>query len=276
MEDCLVDIGPELFQHKVGAVDQVAGEPLLADLGPRAVLRRVVERRNACRSARSDHLGEVEGPTSIVLPRNQHAGDGIQASPAEAAVAQRVEAVVLMKQDRPQAADHEVFVDRIGQRVPVVAAIAFDPLMKLRIRVAIHGEARLNARDEEGRVVEGVVPRGDELLLRGLRRQFDVCGDRAKVRHDPENALGLLGAVGADGVGICRLDGLGRGWPSGRLADRARSWGRRVARPRRSEEWRMRAAGRRGGVMSERREADVAATHIRRRFNLVSVELQRA
>ena len=41
--------------------------------------------------------------------------------------------------------------------------------------------------------------------------EFDVGRDGAEVGHDAEDALGLLGAVGADGVGVGRLDGLGRG-----------------------------------------------------------------
>ena len=47
VEDGFVDVWPELFQHEVGAVDDVAGEPLLADLGPGAVSGGVVEGRGA-------------------------------------------------------------------------------------------------------------------------------------------------------------------------------------------------------------------------------------
>lgn len=43
VEELVVDVGPELFEGEVGAVDDVAGEPLLADLGPGAVLGGVVE-----------------------------------------------------------------------------------------------------------------------------------------------------------------------------------------------------------------------------------------
>ncbi len=48
MEELLVDVGPELFEGEVGGVDEVAGEPLLADLGPGAVVGGVVEGRDAC------------------------------------------------------------------------------------------------------------------------------------------------------------------------------------------------------------------------------------
>ena len=43
MEELVVDIGPELFEGEVGAVDEATGEPLLADFGPGAVLGGVVE-----------------------------------------------------------------------------------------------------------------------------------------------------------------------------------------------------------------------------------------
>jgi hypothetical protein len=43
VEELLVDVGPKLFEDEVGAVDEVAGEPLLADLGPCAVVGGVVE-----------------------------------------------------------------------------------------------------------------------------------------------------------------------------------------------------------------------------------------
>ena len=43
VEEFFVDVGPELFEGEVGGVDDVAGEPLLADFGPGAVLGGVVE-----------------------------------------------------------------------------------------------------------------------------------------------------------------------------------------------------------------------------------------
>ena len=39
----MVDIGPELFEGEVGAVNEAACEPLLADFGPGAVFGGVVE-----------------------------------------------------------------------------------------------------------------------------------------------------------------------------------------------------------------------------------------
>ena len=47
VEDRVVDIGPELFEGEVGAVNEAACEPLLADFGPGAVFGGVVERGDA-------------------------------------------------------------------------------------------------------------------------------------------------------------------------------------------------------------------------------------
>src|SRR5580704_17772246 len=54
VEDRVVDVRPELFEGEVGAVDEAAGEPLLTDFGPGAVLGGVVERRDTCGRARTD------------------------------------------------------------------------------------------------------------------------------------------------------------------------------------------------------------------------------
>ena len=126
-------------------------------------------------------------------------------------MAEGVEAVVLMEDNRAEAPDHEVFGGCIGEGVPVVAGVAFYSLMELGIGVAVHGKACLDAGDEEGGVVEGVVTGGDELLFGGLRGKLDIGGDGAEVRHDAEDALGLLGSIGADGVGVGCLYGLRRG-----------------------------------------------------------------
>lgn len=43
VEDFFVNVGPKLFQHEVGSVDDVAGKPFLANLGSGAVFGWVVE-----------------------------------------------------------------------------------------------------------------------------------------------------------------------------------------------------------------------------------------
>lgn len=43
VEDSFVHIGPELFIEEVKAVDEVAGKPLLAYLGPCAISGGIVE-----------------------------------------------------------------------------------------------------------------------------------------------------------------------------------------------------------------------------------------
>jgi len=99
-------------------------------------------------------------------------------------VAQGIEAIVLMEDDGADATDQEVFVGRIGQRVPVVAAVADDALVKLGVGVAVLGETGLDAGDEEGRVVKAVFDRKSELCFWCLGRQLRIGGDGAEVGHD--------------------------------------------------------------------------------------------
>ena len=113
-------------------------------------------------------------------------------------MAEGVEAGVLVEEDGIGAADHEVFVGGVGEGVPVVAAVADKALVELGDGVAVHGEAGLDAGDEEGGVVEAVAGCQDELFLRGYGGELGVCGDGAEVGHDAEDALGLLG----DAVGV--------------------------------------------------------------------------
>jgi len=126
-------------------------------------------------------------------------------------VTEGVKAVVLFEDDGTEAAYPEVFVDGIGEGVPVVAAVSFEALVKFGVGVAVHGETSLNAGDEEGGVVEGVLAGDEELLLRRHGRQLGVGGDGAEVWYDAEDSLGLLRAVGADDVGVSGFDGLLRG-----------------------------------------------------------------
>ena len=130
VEDSLVDVGPKLFVEEVEAVDDVAGEPLLSDLGPGAVFGGVVQAGDSGCSAGADDFGEVEGCISVIFTRDEDAGDGIEAAFAEAAVTESVKAVVLFEDDGPETADHKVFVDCVGECVPVVATVACDTLME--------------------------------------------------------------------------------------------------------------------------------------------------
>ncbi len=87
MEDLFVDAGPPLFPPEVKAVDEVAGEPLLPDLGPGLVLLRIVEGGETSGCAGADDLREVDGRISVVFARDDDAGDGVPRTFAEAAVA---------------------------------------------------------------------------------------------------------------------------------------------------------------------------------------------
>lgn len=115
---------------------------------------------------------------------------------ADGAVAEGVEAVVLTEDDRAEAADHEVLVRGVGEGVPVVAGVAFDALMELRVRIVVHGEACLDGGEDERGVVEAVLTGEEELLFCGLGCELGACRDGAEVGHDAENALGLLRGIG--------------------------------------------------------------------------------
>jgi len=47
VKELVVDVGPEFFEGEVGGVDDVAGEPSLANFGPGAVLGGIVEAGDA-------------------------------------------------------------------------------------------------------------------------------------------------------------------------------------------------------------------------------------
>ena len=61
MEDVFVDVWPVLFPEEVEAVDDVTGEPFLADFGPGLIVLGVLEGGDAGCGARADNLREIEG-----------------------------------------------------------------------------------------------------------------------------------------------------------------------------------------------------------------------
>ena len=65
-------------------------------------------------------------------------------------MAQGVEAIVLVEDDGADSTDKEVLAGRVSQSVPVVLAVALKALAKLGVGLTVHGEAGLNAGDEEG------------------------------------------------------------------------------------------------------------------------------
>ena len=161
MEDVFVGGGPPLLPPKVEAVDEVAGKPLLTDLGPRLILLGVVEGGEARCGTGADDLGEVEGGIAVVSARDQDAANGVEGAFRKAAMTQGVEAVVLVEENGTKAADHEIFVCSVCEGVPVVLAVSFEALMKFGVGVTVHREASLDAGDEERGVVEAVLGRED-------------------------------------------------------------------------------------------------------------------
>ena len=147
MEDSLVDVGPVLFPKEVEAVDEVTGEPSLADFGPGAVVRGIIEAAYARGSAGADDLREIERRIPIVRAGDKNAGDGIPGTLAEASMAHGVEAVVLVEDNGADAADKEVFVGCVSQGMPVVSGVTCGALVKLGVGITVHRDAGLNAGD---------------------------------------------------------------------------------------------------------------------------------
>ena len=152
-------------------------------------------------------------------------------------MAEGVEAGVLSEDGGVDTADQKVFVGGIGESVPVVAAVTDGAVSELGVGVAVEGEASLDARDQERRVVEAIAGCQMDLLFWRHGWKFGVCGDGTEVGHDAKDSLGLLGTLGNSAVwrrrclwsGGCRLTGLrcglsyrsGRVWKSGVKAGRA-------------------------------------------------------
>ena len=130
-------------------------------------------------------------------------------------MAEGVEAGVLAEDDRIGSADHEVFDGGVGEGVPVVTSITDGAVAELGIRVAVQSEASLDTCDQERGVVEAVAGCQVEFFLWRHGRELGICGHGAKVGHDAQNALGLLGAIGVGSgrslLGWGRLAGLRRG-----------------------------------------------------------------
>jgi len=147
VEDSLVDVGPVLFPKEVEAVDEVTGEPSLADFGPGAVVRGIIEAAYARGCAGADDLREIERRIPIVRAGNKNAGDGVPGTLAKAAMAHGVEAVVLVEDNGADAADKEVFVGCVSQGMPVVSGVTCGALVKLGVGITVHRDAGLNAGD---------------------------------------------------------------------------------------------------------------------------------
>ena len=68
---------------------------------------------------------------AVVLTSDEDAGSGVEGALAEGSVAEGVEAIVLMEESwECDAADHEVFVNRVGESVPIVAGVTRDSLVE--------------------------------------------------------------------------------------------------------------------------------------------------
>ncbi len=110
---------------------------------------------------------------------------------ANGSLAQGVIPCVLMQNRGDDELDQVVFVDRIRECVPVIPAISFGALAKLRVRVVRLCNASLTGYENETGVVQAIKRCSLEFLLDRLRRKLLICAHRAKIWNEKKNALGL-------------------------------------------------------------------------------------
>ncbi len=137
----------------------------------------------------SDAL-KVSPPESVrVIIDSSHR---VEAPLNNAAVAQRVIPAVLMEDAGEYPLNPQIFVCLVRERVPIISAISREALVKFRVGVRSLTNACLNAREDERRIVKAIQGSGLELFLYRLLRKLCARADCSKVRHYPENSLGLL------------------------------------------------------------------------------------
>ena len=77
-----------------------------------------------------------------------------------------------------------VFVDGVRQCVPVIPAITFGSLAKLRVGIVRLRNPGLTGHENERGVINAIEHRSLELFLDRLRWQMFICAHGAKIRND--------------------------------------------------------------------------------------------
>ena len=85
---------------------------------------------------------------------------------------QRVITAVLMQDTRENTFYPEVLICLISESVPIVSAVSRGALVKCRIGIGSLTDPRLDADEDERRIVEAIQGAGLELLLYRLRRKL--------------------------------------------------------------------------------------------------------
>ena len=188
MEEGVIDVGPEFLDDERESVDAHAGAPVVGCVAEGSLTRRVVERGDAGRCASAYDFAGVEDFFARVGTGDDDTAESIAGALEEAAAAEGVVAVVLVRDGGDDGFDHEVFDGLIGSGVPEVASVAEATSTELGVCVASEIVASEGDGNEERGVVEGVFSGGGELLLDGLGRQLDIGTDGTEVGEDAEDA----------------------------------------------------------------------------------------
>jgi len=191
VDELAIDVGPELLKDAGNGIDPDIGTPFNADVSKASFTAWIVETRYAGGSTGSHDLAEVESVTPRVGARNRRATQGVGRALEHAAAAQGVVPVVFVGERGDDELHQEIGAGLVDCGVPEIAAISHRSLPKLRRRLSRHGGSGNHRRNEDGRVVKGVVKGCQKLLLHRHRRENFVCAYSVEIRQEAGDALGL-------------------------------------------------------------------------------------
>lgn len=135
MEESMVDVGPELFDLERERVDGDIEAPLAAGVAEGAFGGGVVEVGDARGGTGAEDFAGVEDFLAGVRAGDDDAAEGIAGALEEAAVAEGVIAVVLMRDGRDDGFREEVFAGLVDGGVPEVSTVGYATMTEFRIRV---------------------------------------------------------------------------------------------------------------------------------------------
>ena len=192
MEEFVVDVRPEFLEDVGRSVEAHVEDPTLACLGPATFLGGVVKIGDAGGSARSNDFRSVEGFVSVIGAGDGEATECVKGSLAESAMAEGIEARILMKKGGHDEFGLVIFVHLVGEGVPIITTVPDRSLMKFRVRVLGLANSREDRDEDKVGVVEGVLGAFFELLLKGFGGKFCIRRDGTEIGNDAEDALGLF------------------------------------------------------------------------------------
>ncbi len=154
VKEAMVDVGPELLEDEGSGVDADVEAPLSTDVAEGALPGGVVEAGDSGGGTGSNDFADVEDFLAGVRASDERSSESVGGAFEEAAVAEGVEAVVLVSDGRDDEFDHVVFDGLVGGGVPEVAGIAEASSSELRRGVAGETDGCDGGGNHDGRVVE--------------------------------------------------------------------------------------------------------------------------